>query len=132
MPSTLVTKLRLHTAQTACILRAPAGYLQLLEPLPAGLRIDTEPAGQYDFLQAFYTLRTELTTELPDLLQAARQESLLWLCYPKPGKGIPSDLNRDILASVVESHSEWRCIAQVAIDDTWSALRARPKALIGR
>jgi hypothetical protein len=56
---------------------------------------------------------------------------MFWACYPK-GKGkIKYDLNRD---------SVWPALAlaglcpvsQIAIDETWSALRGRDPELVGK
>ncbi len=47
---------------------------------------------------------------------------ILWIAYPKGGR---ADINRDSLWPMVAVHG-LRPITQVAIDDTWSALRFRP------
>jgi hypothetical protein len=44
---------------------------------------------------------------------------------PKGGKRAGTDLNRDILWSLVEQHG-WAGVRLVAIDDTWSSMRFRP------
>lgn len=49
---------------------------------------------------------------------------ILWLCYPKGGR---ADINRDSLWPMVAAHG-LRPITQIAIDETWSALRFRPLA----
>ncbi|MGV3624997.1 MAG: hypothetical protein ACO1OB_29525 [Archangium sp.] len=56
-----------------------------------------------------------------------RGDPMLWICYPKGG--VDTDLNRDILWK-----SLWpkglRPVAQVSLDDTWSAMRFRPQGLV--
>lgn len=47
---------------------------------------------------------------------------ILWIAYPKGGR---ADINRDSLWPLVAVHG-LRPITQIAIDDTWSALRFRP------
>ena len=47
---------------------------------------------------------------------------ILWMAYPKGGR---ADINRDSLWPMVAVHG-LRPITQVAIDETWSALRFRP------
>jgi hypothetical protein len=44
-----------------------------------------------------------------------------WVAYPKGGR---SDINRDTLWPILAGHG-FRPISQVALDDTWSALRFR-------
>lgn len=132
MPQDIQTKLRLGSAQRALLLGAPEGYLSTLGSLPAGLKRETMVQGEYDFIQAFVTLRSDLELELPKILSAATTTALVWLCYPKASHGIVTDLNRDIVRESVEGHTTWRCVTQVAIDATWSALRLRPRELVGR
>jgi hypothetical protein len=64
------------------------------------------------------TIRAALETYLVDL--AAR--AILWVVYPK---GNRADINRDSLWRMIAPHG-LRPITQVAIDETWSALRFRP------
>ena len=54
----------------------------------------------------------------------ARQDRLAWVAYPKAGK-LGTDLNRDILAALLTAEGV-QPVRQVAIDETWSALRFRP------
>lgn len=51
-----------------------------------------------------------------------RQPETLWVAYPKGNK---ADINRDSLWPML-SEVGLRPIGQVAVDDTWSALRFRP------
>lgn len=55
---------------------------------------------------------------------AARLDKLVWIAYPKGGK-LGTDLNRDVLARLLTGRGV-QPVRQVAIDDTWSALRFRP------
>ncbi len=57
-------------------------------------------------------------------IEAARQDRLAWVAYPKAGK-LGTDLNRDILAALLTAEGV-QPVRQVAIDETWSALRFRP------
>lgn len=58
-----------------------------------------------------------------DLLRAiAGRGALCWLVYPKAGK-LGTDLNRD---RIRESLVGVDTVRQVAVDDTWSALRLKP------
>lgn len=48
---------------------------------------------------------------------------MLWVSYPK-GEAIPTDLNRYIVRTTHDGVG-LEVVSQVAIDDTWSALRAK-------
>jgi hypothetical protein len=131
MAAELQTKLHMDRARRALLLGAPEGYLSLLGTLPDGLVLETVVQGEFDFALVFVTRQSDLERELSIILPAVNNTALVWICYPKAGHGITTDLNRDIVREVVESQTAWRCVTQVAIDATWSALRVRPSELVG-
>ena len=47
---------------------------------------------------------------------------ILWISYPKQSAKQDTDLNRDILRESLLNQS-LKAVAQISIDDTWSALR---------
>lgn len=53
------------------------------------------------------------------------------MSYPKKSSKVKTDLTRDIGWDVVTDVG-WTGIAQVSIDDTWSATRFRPADDVGR
>ena len=57
-------------------------------------------------------------------IAAARAGEPAWVAYPKAGQ-LGTDLNRDRIWKILLEHGI-RPIRQVAIDETWSALRFRP------
>jgi hypothetical protein len=66
----------------------------------------------------------ELDEVAATALAAAARDELAWIAYPKAGL-LGTDLNRDRLAELVGARG-LRPVRQVAIDETWSALRFRP------
>jgi hypothetical protein len=81
-------------------------------------------AASADAVVAFARNRAELDTVAAPAVEAARQDRLAWIAYPKAGK-LGTDLNRDILAALLTARGV-QPVRQVAIDETWSALRFRP------
>jgi hypothetical protein len=77
-----------------------------------------------DVVVAFVRTRAELDTLAVPALEAARQDRLAWIAYPKAGQ-LGTDLNRDRLAAALADCGV-QPVRQVAIDDVWSALRFRP------
>jgi hypothetical protein len=57
-------------------------------------------------------------------LEAAREDRLAWLLYPK-NRQLGTDLNRDVLAALATERGA-QPVRQVAVDAVWSALRFRP------
>jgi hypothetical protein len=73
----------------------------------------------------FVKTLAEVASRAGPAIDAAKEDRIAWLAYPKAGK-LDTDLNRDIL---------WRHmlgkgiqgVRQVALDEVWSAMRFRPK-----
>jgi hypothetical protein len=72
----------------------------------------------------FVTNRAELDQRARPFLEAASRDALAWLAYPKAGQ-LDTDLNRDSLWELLGARGI-RPVRQIAIDDTWTALRFRP------
>ena len=78
---------------------------------------------------AFVRNRAELTQHRKIVVEHASQDRLTWVAYPKAGQ-LDTDLNRDVLWELLEG-TGIRPVRQVALDDTWSAMRFRPRRQTG-
>lgn len=121
----LIKKLRIQPGQQIAILNAPENYRATLGTLPEGVTVSEEANGRFDFVHLFVSSSAELERLGPAAMSAVKPDGLLWMSYPKTSSGIKTDLTRDGGWKIVED-AGWRGIAQVAIDDTWSATRFRP------
>ena len=113
-------KLQIKPGQTVAVVAAPPGLPKLAD---AAANPAAAP-GSADVVIAFVTRAGELGEVAGPALAAARGGRLAWVAYPKAGK-LGTDLNRDILAGLMTERGA-QPVRQVAIDDTWSALRFRP------
>jgi hypothetical protein len=112
---------KLHIKPGTTLWVWPAARVALLGPLPDGAAVVDgigAASSVFLFVDDAATARAALAVHGADL---AKPESL-WFCYPKGGR---ADINRDSLWPMVAEHG-LRPITQVAIDETWSALRFRP------
>lgn len=75
-------------------------------------------------LLVFVRTAADLEPRLDEIVWSAAVDRLTWVAYPKAGR-LGTDLNRDRLAEIVRGRGA-QPVRQVAIDDTWSALRFRP------
>lgn len=77
-----------------------------------------------DAIVVFVRGRADLDTLALPAIERARRDELSWIAYPKAGQ-LGTDLNRDTLSGALTA---WgiRPVRQIAIDETWSALRFRP------
>ncbi|HEY1024296.1 MAG TPA: YdeI/OmpD-associated family protein [Sphingobacteriaceae bacterium] len=121
----IVRKLLIKPAHRVLLVNAPASYPAELDPLPRETQLDLTAYGQYDVIQLFVSNRQELERDLSWLQDHLRDDTILWITYPKKNSGIPSDLG------MMESWDETAVyglsgVAAAAIDQTWTALRFRP------
>ncbi len=124
--SKLAQKLRLPPGERALLLNAPKGYATLLDPLPPGTVLSTRGRGPFTFVHLFARDIAELERLAPRALAALQYDGVLWVSYPKGTSALKSDLNRDRGWQVLSDHG-FRPVSQVSVDETWSALRFRPK-----
>jgi hypothetical protein len=111
----ILEKLRYKSGQRAIVLNAPDSYT--LE----GMALEPNLDGQFDFIHVFVTHADQVQREAPSWHEALKPSGILWISYPK-GKAVPTDLNRDSLYQTALA-AGLQAVSQVAIDDTWSALR---------
>ena len=121
MTKRVLEKLHFKPGYRAIVLNAPGSYKPILSALPDGVELADTLDGSFDFIHVFAIQKAELDQRVPAIKSAMKSISLLWVSYPK-GKSIPTDLNRDILARELMKMG-LQAVAQVAIDDVWSALR---------
>ncbi|NEM91480.1 hypothetical protein [Galbitalea soli] len=122
---TIGSKLQIKSPATVSVLGAPEGID--LE-LPDGCTRSDDPASASDssVVIAFVRTASGIDTVAAPVIVAARDDRLAWIAYPKAGQ-LSTDLNRDSLAQLVRDRGG-QPVRQVAIDDTWSALRFRPQS----
>ena len=117
----ILEKLLLKPGYRAVVLNVPASYQPFLADVPPGVELVDALEGQFDFIHYFVKEKADLQREGPRLRAALKPKGLLWLSYPK-GKALGTDLNCDVAAAMLHEMG-LQGVAQVAIDDTWSALR---------
>ena len=116
----VAAKLQIKPGGTVAVLYQPDGVdLELVDESSAAG--DPESA---DTVIMFVTNRAELDQRARPFLEAASRDALAWLAYPKAGQ-LDTDLNRDALWELLGARGI-RPVRQIAIDDTWTALRFRP------
>jgi hypothetical protein len=122
-------KLRLNSKQKILILNAPSEYISILEEIT----FDDKPKGDnlYDFVQVFGYQQDELESLLKSVQKSGKYDCLFWACYPKGTGKIKSDIKRETVWKAFELVG-LDTVTQIAIDETWSALRGRPVEMVGK
>lgn len=121
----LGAKLRYPQSGSVTVLNPPDGYLECHGAEASG-------AGPFDFVQLFAGSVDELARLGPEAIRSLRPGGTFWLTFPKGGKTVgATDLpaspwwrRRDVFGQITGVRG---CvpIAQVSIDDRWTALRFR-------
>lgn len=117
----IAKKLRIKHGMRICLIGAPPEFQSLVKDFPKDVEVATALGGQFDLVHAFVTKLGETLASADKLKAAVKEDGIIWISYPK-GKAIETDLDRDILRSKLLPHG-LVTVAQVAIDNTWSALR---------
>ena len=118
----LAAKLGLQAGMRAAALDAPAHYLRLLAPVPAGLMLANSLDRRMDFIHVFATKRAQLARRLTVILKRLNADGILWISWPKRSSAVATDLDENIIralglaAGLVD-------VKVCAVDQTWSGLK---------
>jgi hypothetical protein len=128
----LAKKLAIKPNSRALIMNAPdENYVQAMALLPEGVQVETGDQtasdGSLDFILLFVRDKAEIDGSAPGAVRALKAGGVLWFAYPKKTSKVKTDITRDVGWEAV-FRLGWRPVTQIAIDDTWSALRFRPEA----
>ena len=120
--SAIAKKLFIKPGKNWLFYHAPENYLSALEPMPEGVTANDKPEGNFDGIQLFVLNRSELASHLKEIAPLLKQDTVLWVTYPKKSSGIKSDL--EMMGSWDEpAKYGLRVVAAAGIDKTWTALR---------
>jgi len=133
MSSPLAKKLQIKPGHRVAVVNVPDGYMSLIEPLPDGATLvpAAEADGACDAVLLFARSVADLEAHAPLALSAVRYDGLLWGAYPKKTADVKTDINRDHGWDAFNK-AGIRPVTQIAIDETWSALRWRPLDKVGK
>lgn len=127
---TFAKKLRLDGSRKNLVINAPAEYAKEIRAIPHDDKFLKKKEGQYDFVQVFARNQAELEKLCKSVAKAGKYDCVFWACYPKGTGKIKSDIKRETVWTALELIG-LQAVSQVAIDETWSALRARPVDAVG-
>ena len=120
---TVARKMQIPAASTVVVLGLPAD-VDLEIPGDCLVVSDPSDAAQATAVVSFVVRADDLGAVAGPAIAAAREDRLAWIAYPK-ARQLGTDLNRDILAALVEARGA-QPVRSVSIDGVWSALRFRP------
>jgi hypothetical protein len=101
---------------------APAGYVGLLAPLPAGVTLAAKPVSGLDLVHLFTKTRSGLLKGLTRYKDKIKQEGTIWVSWPKKASGIPSEISENTVRELALPLGLVD-IKVCAVDDVWSGLK---------
>jgi hypothetical protein len=120
---TVARKMQIPPASTVVVLALPRG-VDLEIPSDCVVVSDPSSAAEAGAVVSFVVRADELDDVAGPAIAAALEDRLAWIAYPK-GRQLGTDLNRDVLAKLVETRGA-APVRSVSIDGCWAALRFRP------
>jgi hypothetical protein len=127
----LIKKLKLPQAERVAIIEPPEGYLGAIGKSSEETALESGVDAVYNFVQLFVRNSADVERLAPIAIRAVKPDGLLWMCYPKGTSKLKTDINRDTGWKIV-SEAGWEGVALVSVDDTWSSMRFRPRAAVGK
>ena len=124
MSQTILEKLQLKNEKNILIQGLPSSiekqfsklsFAKNLTPLLRSRKID--------FALVFAVSEIQLNTILDDIMPALKEESKLWIAYPKVTSKISTDLNRE--GSWSKLAIDYESVEQVSLDHVWHAVNFR-------
>jgi hypothetical protein len=128
---TLPQKLGIKPGQRLLLMNAPEGIADMLKVLPEGASLETTSGKDFDAALIFVRNKAEIDVNAAEAVGSVKRDGLLWFAYPKQTSKIKTDIHRDVGWDAVKG-AGFEPIAQVAIDETWSATRFRPADMVKR
>jgi len=129
--SALARKLLVKPGHRVVVMHSPAGYADLLRPLPEGAELVDSTQEPVDVVQVFVRDSGDLERAAPAAIKAMKPDGLLWVCYPKGGQKAGTDLHRDVLWDLMGKETGLVGVSLVAVDEKWSAMRFRAADKVG-
>ena len=118
----LARKLGIKEASRILLLGAPAGYAQLVEPLPRGVVFDTHPGHTVDIAHVFVTQQEELVRHLGVLRRKLRADAAVWVSWPKTTARVATNVTEDTVREAALPLG-FVDIKVCAVTELWSGLK---------
>jgi len=118
----LARKLGFKPGMRVAALNAPNDYIQWVDPLPAGTRIEPALSRPAAAVHLFEVKRASLARWLPRLRIALQPDGFVWVSWPKRTSGVPTDITEDVIREVALPLG-FVDVKVCAVTDVWSGLK---------
>ena len=118
----LVKKLGIGRNTRVYTKNAPDEYIQLLEPLPAGVSFHAKASESTDVVHVIVDRKRGLLKELNELRKILRSSAVVWISWPKKSSRVPTDITEDTIRDAALPLG-FVDIKVCAVTEVWSGLK---------
>ena len=130
MSQTICEKLQLQNEKTLLIQGLPSSIEKQFSKLSFAKNLTPLlRTRKIDFALVFAVSENQLNGILDDIMPALKEESKLWVAYPKITSKITTDLNRDASWSKL-ADADYESSEQVSLDHVWHAVYFKKNDLL--
>lgn len=120
--TSLSYKLGIRAGLTIHVRDAPPGYLDLLEPLPEGVRFVPRISSTTDLVHLFTASKAELARLLRTCRSKLRPTAVLWVSWPKKSAKVPTDITEETIRELALPLG-FVDVKVCAVTEVWSGLK---------
>lgn len=118
----LAKKLGIKEGSTVLGVNLPSNYLELVEPLPAGVTVINEPRPELDLIHLFTNSRDELLMGLSEYKNLIKQNGIIWVSWYKRAAKLPTEITEDDVRNTALDLGLVD-VKVCAVDEKWSGLK---------
>ncbi len=118
----LAKKLGIKEGFTILPIDAPDNYRELIEPLPANVKIAGKTSSGLDFIHFFTNSRDDLFRGLAEYRNLIRQDGTIWVSWYKKSAKLPTEITEDTIRDAALPLGLVD-VKVCAVDDKWSGLK---------
>ena len=118
----LARKLGITDSTVVMPIGAPDDYRAWLMPLPDNVTFATRLGARVDVVHLFATEREMLASTLTRLRHRIREDSAVWVSWPKRSAKVPTDITEDVIRAVALPMG-FVDIKVCAVTEVWSGLK---------
>jgi hypothetical protein len=117
----LAKKLGITATSRLLPIHAPDDYLDLLNPLPSGMRVESRASQRIDIAHVFVTRRADVERQLSRLRAALRPDAVVWVSWPKKSAQVTRDVTENTIREVALPLG-YVDVKVCAVSEVWSGL----------
>lgn len=118
----LARKLGVGDGSTILGVNLPAGYEDLLAPLPPRVSITATPRGDVSLAHVFVVEREDLARQLRSLRGILEPGTPLWISWPKKAARVPTTVTEDVIRELALPLG-YVDVKVCAVSEVWSGLK---------